>query len=738
MVLAPKPLSMGSCDGRLSPREWGVITLGALALTVLICVREPDIFGTTDWVRMHSLYKAYIQASVAQGRLPLWNPYHWLGRPFLADIETAFFYPPEWLYLALNIYAACLLTCAIHFCLCLYGAVKLARGLGVDQLTSFFVAFTAGLGIPLAGCFTSGLIHYGQALCYVPVVLYLGTQLQRAPSRRGIALLALALGLQILCGHPQAAWITEVGLVVFLVGRRIERPFLPSLADAVRDLALVGLALVLGLALAGVAVLPLAELASQGNRPASSPAFAAYFSEPLFGWATLLVPTQAPYFHFQANGQLYVGVIVLFAGIAGLSRVADRNARALLTLAAFSGLVAAGESTPLFRILFHIVPGLGWLRIHSRMTFLVSFALVFAAGLWLSQQRFSRRSYLYLAVAALAAVGLSIGFCFAWPDYGWAAWRVALSRVVVISLSVAALVGWMVSRRYGKVMVLAVASVDLLFALASLKQQNQLGVDEQQEQLVRRVLESEGLFAAGAPPPRVFIPEPFRENAGMLYGWSTPYGYCALAPGRVWKYMHEVLGAPAPVNANTFPSLALAKLGPWPYDSMSLVAGVDPKTSHLARNRRPDPRAYVATAALSVPGVDDAIERMRAGHDFHHVALVERSIALPEQAPASDANAAITHFEPERITVTAQSSAPGLLVLAETWFPGWSATVNGITTACFPVNAWMRGVQVPAGTSEVVFTFHSTYLQAGAALSLFALLIIAAFLLLGRGAHDQT
>ena len=248
MRLPSQPLPVGLSDGRLTSREWIVLVLGALVLTVFVCVTEPSIFGSTDWVRMHGFYKAYIQESVAHGRLPLWNPNTWLGRPFLADIESAFFYPPEWLYFFLDIHIACALTCAVHFVLILYGTLKLSRALGTQKLTSFFVAFVLALSAPIVGCFTSGLIHYGQALCYTPLVFYLGMRVQNMRSTRDVALLALVLGLEVLCGHPQAAWITQLGLAVFLIGRRLGRPLLPSLAGLGIDLGLAGGALLLGLA----------------------------------------------------------------------------------------------------------------------------------------------------------------------------------------------------------------------------------------------------------------------------------------------------------------------------------------------------------------------------------------------------------------------------------------------------------------------------------------------------------
>jgi hypothetical protein len=732
-----QPLPLPPSDERLTGREWLALGLGALTLTMLVVVAEPSTFGSTDWVRMHGPYKAYLQSSLAQGRLPLWNPHHWLGRPFLADIESAFFYPPDWLYLVLDLRLACALTCALHCLLLLYGTVRLLRALGATRGPSLFVAFVLASSAPIVGCFTSGLVHYGQSLCYVPVVLYLGLRVQAGPHRRDAALLALALGLQVLCGHPQAAWLTEVALAVFLLGRRLGRPLRPALAGLATDLLVAAGALGLGLALAGVALLPFAELVSQGNRPAGSVAFASWFSEPWFGWATLLVPTRPPAFTFQANGQLYAGLVPLIAGFCGLSLVRERNLRALGLLAVFSALLAAGDRTPFFRLFFHTIPGVGWLRIQSRATVLVTLAVVLAAGLFLSRSR-SKDNGLRVAAITIGAGVVGVGFCLAWPGYGSAAVGMAMYRGLATGLAGGALLLWTcvgetqtVRRRILAAAFVVLTAADLGVAMRDLKGENRAASLQGFVDKLHARLAEQGLLAPGTPPPRVFLPAPC-ENAGMTAGWSSVQGYSALALGRVWRHMYEVLGFVTPLEENTFPSPRLASFGPFPYRSMSLVIGVDPHTQRIVYNPRPDPRAYLATSVRYVHDDGEATSLMRQGHDFHATALMEQPVDLPATPAPQAGRATIARFEPERIAVEAESPTPALLVLAEPWFPGWSARVNGTPAPCLPANAWMRAVPVPAGKSEVVLTFESRYLAGGVCLSLAALVGILA-MLLGRG-----
>jgi uncharacterized membrane protein YfhO len=111
---------------------------------------------------------------------------------------------------------------------------------------------------------------------------------------------------------------------------------------------------------------------------------------------------------------------------------------------------------------------------------------------------------------------------------------------------------------------------------------------------------------------------------------------------------------------------------------------------------------------------------MAAADSFHTRALAESGSA-PAIAPVSGdpaGEAVITAFTPERVTVRVAAAAKGVLVLAEAWYPGWRATVDGVPAVVFPVNGWMRGVVVPAGRSDVEFTFHSRWLAVGTAISL--------------------
>jgi uncharacterized membrane protein YfhO len=88
-------------------------------------------------------------------------------------------------------------------------------------------------------------------------------------------------------------------------------------------------------------------------------------------------------------------------------------------------------------------------------------------------------------------------------------------------------------------------------------------------------------------------------------------------------------------------------------------------------------------------------------------------------------SAAIISDEAERVVVRVQAAQPGFLVLADQYFPGWRAEVNGSEAEIVRANVTFRAVEVPSGDSEVVFVYRPFSVRLGALISLVALAIMA-------------
>ncbi len=139
------------------------------------------------------------------------------------------------------------------------------------------------------------------------------------------------------------------------------------------------------------------------------------------------------------------------------------------------------------------------------------------------------------------------------------------------------------------------------------------------------------------------------------------------------------------------------------------------------------PRAFVVHQAQVVPTDEAAIAAMQNPH-FNPAQTLLR---LPDSGqspglitagqPSPNDRAAITTYTPERVEITANLDTPGWLLLADTYYPGWQATVAGQATEIFQANLLFRAIAVPEGEHQVVFEFKPRSLQIGALITGLAL-----------------
>lgn len=84
--------------------------------------------------------------------------------------------------------------------------------------------------------------------------------------------------------------------------------------------------------------------------------------------------------------------------------------------------------------------------------------------------------------------------------------------------------------------------------------------------------------------------------------------------------------------------------------------------------------------------------------------------------------ASITKYRADRVELQVTASCPGYLVLSDTYFPGWKASVNGDRAEIFPANLAMRAVAVPVGNSTIVFSYRPGAFPRGLVLAVLALI----------------
>jgi hypothetical protein len=103
----------------------------------------------------------------------------------------------------------------------------------------------------------------------------------------------------------------------------------------------------------------------------------------------------------------------------------------------------------------------------------------------------------------------------------------------------------------------------------------------------------------------------------------------------------------------------------------------------------------------------------RSGFDPRISAVVESSLSLPAstQPPIP---ARIDRYNDSQVEMTTTTDSPGVVVLADAYYPGWQAELDGKPTPIFPVDIAFRGVKVPAGVHTVTMEYRPTPVLLGA------------------------
>ena len=130
------------------------------------------------------------------------------------------------------------------------------------------------------------------------------------------------------------------------------------------------------------------------------------------------------------------------------------------------------------------------------------------------------------------------------------------------------------------------------------------------------------------------------------------------------------------------------------------------------------PAAWIARRWSVVDDTPSLLERLAVRPDY---AFVQRDPGIePGQiSNGSDVIGPVVRG-PDRIELSVDLAAPGLLVLNEAPYPGWTAEVNGRPAEILTVNLVSRGLALPAGAHQISMRFDPPGYSAGVVASLAA------------------
>jgi hypothetical protein len=152
----------------------------------------------------------------------------------------------------------------------------------------------------------------------------------------------------------------------------------------------------------------------------------------------------------------------------------------------------------------------------------------------------------------------------------------------------------------------------------------------------------------------------------------------------------------------------------------------------IAIQRVPDvlPRAYFVTQAYPVKTEAEVVAKLTSPHvDPHREVIImdtEDHLTFENQGhqPTGQGLVTVNEQGPNRVVLSVDAPASGFVVLTDTLYPGWQATIDGQPAPIWPANLAFRAVAVEAGKHEIVFSYRPRSFTHGLWFSIITLLIM--------------
>lgn len=697
-------------DERRNRAAWvllaNVLLLAALAGPFL----TGRIYTHDDLGALHLPLRAFYAVCLAQGDRFDWLPHLFNGFYLAGEGQAGTYHPLHLvLYRWLPFETAFGLDCLWSYPWLLLGSYLLLQ----RRLRRRDAALYGALIFTFSGF---NLLHFAHqnaiaVVAHIPWLLWAIDVALRDANRRHVRLawvaVALLTGSQLLLGYPQYIWFSLLAEGTYAAW------LLTHATGPWRGLARWTLAKLLGLAIGGVQLLPTVDALTRSARSTADADFAAWGSLAPLNVLQFVAPYLSSTRVIGENTHelgLYIGAAPLMLvvwlliprGQPGRMRRFGWGAAACALVAL---LLAFGEYGFLHRLQASL-PLVGSFRFPCRAIVLVHLALAVAAACaWLDLTRRAERRIItpwmsLWPLGAAVAVSLLVALVAprSWPPEYRAAWWLAAAGPLLVG--VAALLVAAAARhvRGASVALVLFTALDLgLYGMSYGVYPHAVTLDEYVAALDLPPGKGRDRFAGDLSR---FDQSTLRlGNEALLAGRRRVDGYLGLEPLRRLDYR-----TPAALRLS---GARWARRSPQLDDQAGLIR-YDRQWYAVAA---PLPRARLVSKARVTPDLSTAL----ATTPLESTALVDAPLQLDATRPGT---AEVIVDRPGHIELAVESPGRQLLVLAESYHPGWRARIGANPIEVIPVNGDFLGCVVPPGRHRIVYQFQPRSLWYGGWLTL--------------------
>lgn len=663
-------------------------------------------FELNDAIQLSYASKYWYAQKLHQFQLPFWSSQTGIGFPMLGEGQTGIFFLPNIILYSLFSSAPLAYNLSLVF-------VSITTALGTYWWLSllripWIFSILGGLTFSFSGFFLFHQQHISllQSFSLLPWLLATTHQLIQKPRRHFIVLFAFLLSQQLFAGFIQAVVITLISTTSYAA------LLLSALIKKRNTILIYFLACVLGILLSGAQLIPSVEFFKYIYSSNGGNQYSTQFSMPLKSFLSFLYPfiignpKNGTYYintndtgllFWETNG--YVGIlpIILFALAISIRTIRKKLLPYIIYVFAFS-LLTLGKYSPLYFI--YDIPPFSLFRAPARFIIVCSFFLVTIMASTLSniQTIFKKNTYIHIVTVGLLSLNLLliVPFWFSYHEYTKP------------------------SEIHSQPEVLKTISKDsIVYRLNATQNHRKLYLTQGWKNIA----------------PFTIFQNTLRPNTNLFWDITTFDAYSSRTLKRhaytqglisnsidssvreatisaMTERIMKLMSINTIISGSPISSNSSYKLGTTITDDTTEI--------YVYTTNNANPRVYMASTIIPVTTITDVLTLSKLDtFDPKNTALVEASTVSQTISNTNAGTSTITTWSDRKIEIEVDNpNNTGLLVVTNTYYPGWKVLIDNTPSSIYPTNIRFMGIFIPQGHHTITLTYTPSSFIIGAMLTI--------------------
>lgn len=712
-----------------------------------------DVFG------QYYPWQELVHSLLRKGIIPLWNPYSFAGTPLIANWQSAAFYPLNLFFLLVDHSTRWTMTIMLQPLLSLLFMYLFLRRIHLSTLSSIFGSIT----FSFSGFMMIFLEYnsFAQTAIWLPLILYLVESYIITKKVRYLIFIPFSIYNLLTAGNFQVS-LYSLSITCLYILLRILSLKLSKTPTSYKPLILLMIFMALGIGLSGIQLLPTLELFQNSIRTTDQNILEYNFGLlPLKNLITFIAPDffgnpvtgnfWGKLYHEQSG---YFSIIALPLIIAALVKKRDFITIFFGFIFIFS-LILVFDSI-IARTIYLLKVPLISTSYASRMLFVIDFSAAVLAAKGFDLIKTNPKIIQTIAIYVLAGImgivgGIIASLMMSESEILKSTYQVSIKNLILPTALLIFLLSLIWTKKlkiiYPLIFALLIfdlfrfglkynsfTSKDFIYPttpIISFLQQN-VGfnrIDKEHD----AILPSNTWIMYRLMSPSGYDPL-YSKQYGKFYNVYTKRDNLEVISryANLDKYDNEfldLLGVKYLLAAKRNKDSSITPDGDRFYNisDPKLKPVFEDKSMVVLENTDVMPRVSLFDQFDIESNYSNTFKRLQAGYPFKEKVILDQQPQYLNLKKSPNDKAEIVTYSPNEVEIKTNTKQNTILVLTDSYYPGWKAEVNKKPVHMYTADGIFRAIELTKGENQVRFYYQPESFKKGVIISLLSLIGIASF-----------